>query len=250
MKNHHTLPGNISRAAFAIGVLVLSCSVATAQTAVAPKNADSPVPALVLPAPVAAASKGANPATGNEVFSLGLKWNESVRHFAVSVPNTGPSAVTVLGVQATGGLYVTSIPTTIPAKGTANLNLLFASDAGSSLSAGVVKLLTSAGLITVEVNADRAQVAQFSASTLTWEQGSAASAQTVTLTMNGGTAVPTGVKAMGTGNTATLSSLGSGKYAIQITPASTASVETFPVIVSFQPALPGVPGVIGCQIVP
>jgi hypothetical protein len=33
-----------------------------------------------------------------------------------------------------------------------------------------------------------------------------------------------------------------------VTPASTARAETFPVIVTFNPVLPGVSGAIGCQV--
>jgi len=203
----------------------------------------------VIPTAVATNLVGKASGDGHAIFSLGLNWNESVRHFSVAVPNTASVPVTVLGVQPTGGLYLTLFPNTIPANGTGDFHCLLLADSDGGATVDFIKVLTTNGTIVAEVRHDRTAVAQFSATSLQWTVGGGATPQSVTLTMSPGTSVPIGVKALGQGNTASLQSTGNQRYTITVTPGSTAKAEGFPVIVSFNPKLPGVSGVIGCEIV-
>jgi len=218
--------------------------------AVAPATADSPVPSVVVPSVKAAVDAGVDSHTKNKAFNLGLKWNENARHFSVAVPNSKKFPLDVIGVQPSGGLFITSIPKVIPAQGTADVNVLLVGETGSVQETSVLRVLTSGGEIVVQVNHTREQVAQFDSTKVKWIQGSKPAAQTVTLTMAPNTAVPTGVRVMGSNATAKLTALGNSQYSITLTPISTANASTFPAVVSFQPSLPGVSGVIGCEISP
>lgn len=202
----------------------------------------------IIPLPMAARLTGVSASDGHSVFSIGMNWNESVRHVSVSVPSSFPGDVTVLGVQGSSDVFVTDFPRTIPAGGTAEVHLLVMAGQGGESSTENFRILTTGGILSAELQRSRSEVAQFNATNLKWSLGGAAEPQTVRLTMTPGTAVPIGVHAFGPGNSATISSDGDGVYTISVTPASTARAETFPVIVTFNPVLPGVSGAIGCQV--
>jgi hypothetical protein len=205
-------------------------------------------PAAATPSPVAASLVGTSTSDGHPIFSLGLNWNESLRHVSVEIPNNFGSAVTVLGVQATGGLFITAFPSSIPANANGDFHVLVVAPVGGEASSDFVRVMTSGGLLTAELQHNRASVFQVSPTFLQWSVGSAASSQTVTLTVTPGTTVPIGVQASGPGNTAVLSQTGAQQYTITVTPGSTAAVETFPVTIQFNPTLPGVSSVIPCSV--
>jgi hypothetical protein len=181
---------------------------------------------------------------------LNLALNETQRVFTVSVSNTGSAVMSVLGVQTTNGLYVVQLPTTIPAHGSAVFTLLYYSKTGVATTSDLLRVLTDQGEVDVSVDHARAPAIQFSSTSLQWQQGEASSAKSVTFTISGGAAVPDSVTALGSGNSAQVSSLGNGNYQLTVTPGSTAKPLSFPVMINLQPALPDVVPVVTCTIAP
>jgi hypothetical protein len=204
-----------------------------------------PIGQTSYPPPVIAAT--AFPAS----LSLGLGWNESYRT-GVSLPinNTGTSPLTILGVQSSANLFVESFPTTVAPNGQGTISLIYFSRYNATGESDVVRVLTSSGEVDIPVAHARASAFQTSAQQLTWHVNDPLTPQTVTLTMATNTAVPQAVAALGTGNAATITSSGENIYQITVTPGSTSTAGSFPVIVTLNPTLPGGPVLISCTISP
>jgi hypothetical protein len=214
----------------------------------------APIFALLAAAALAADKRPVNePVTTQPTppsMSLRLKWDESSRTFNVPVANDESRVLRVLGVQATAGLFVVDFPKTIPPHGSADFTFLYAARPGLGGTADVIRVRTDRGEKVVQINHDREPTAQLDSLALNWQQDEAARGKSVILTVPARTAVPKGVKAMGSGNAAELQPLGDGRYRVTVTPASTAKPQKFPVFVQLEPAVPGVANVILCSVEP
>lgn len=217
---------------------------------VASLHAQSKLTPDTLPDPVAVTKSATKSSITDQTFSLGLKWNETARHFSVPLINSGAQPLKVLGVQASPGLYLTNFPKNVAPGASSDITVLFVDEAGASSGTDFLKVLTSDGTKIIAINHDRAPVVQFDQSSLTWAQGDAVAAKSVIITVSGGVTKPIGVKALNAGHKAILTDLGNGKWSVAVTPSSTKSATRFPVKVEFSPALPGVPGLIICDVAP
>ena len=236
-----------------IPVLLLVCCLPVAALAQAPRQVvvkdPTPVelpasrslegPAISLPT----AEKPEVPAR-----SLGLAVGESLRVFDIKVQNAEEQPLKVFAAQTTSGLYLVDFPRAIPAKGEGAVTVVYLAKPGSSGTADLVRLLTDRGEKTVQIDHGRAQVVSLDASSLQWKQGDKAGTKSVIITVAGDATVPKGVRAMGVGNTAAIEALGNNRYRVDITPASTAKAQQFPVFIQFAPELPGVNAVITCSV--
>lgn len=182
--------------------------------------------------------------------SLGLGSNEVLRTFDLVVENTDPKPMAVYGVQSTSGLFVVSFPPVIAGGAKGKVTLIYAAKEGAGGATDLVRLLTDHGEKTIQVAHDREPTVRFDATTLLWQQGEKPSAKSITFTMLSTASVPKGVRALGSGAEAALTSLGNGRYQVSVTPGSTATAETFPVMIEFSPVLPGVATAVYCTITP
>lgn len=237
-----------------LAALLVSASPLAAQIPVPPSTVQTP-PATINPASAQVPTQNAPPPilpakAFPASISLGLAWNESYRT-GVTVPISNPysTALEVLGVQTSGNLFVTDFPKTIGANGTGSMTLIYFSRFNSTGDSDSVRILTDQGEVDIPVAHARAAAYQLSAQRLTWNVGEAPAAKAVTVTFAANTTVPLAATAMGRQNTVTIEPQGGGAYLISVTPASTASPENFPAIVTLNPALPGGPIVIGCSVV-
>lgn len=168
--------------------------------------------------------------------------------FNVTVSNPTGKVATVLGVQTSPGLYISSFPQTIPANGSSAFGLVYYSQPGTSATTDLMRVMTDQGQITVQVDHSRAQVVTFNSTALRWSVGEGSTPKSVTMTVSSGTSTPTSVTALGKGNSAQLLSEGGGTYQIVVTPASTEKPESFSVIVQFNPGLPDVVPIVTCTV--
>ena len=177
-------------------------------------------------------------------LGLGDKQKEGI---AIPISNPTSSAIQILGVQASGDLFIEAFPTSIPAGGTANLTVLYFSTGATSGGSDLVRVLTSGGQMVIPVSHGRPQVVSVSANSLSWAIGDT-SAKTVTITISGGATVPQAARALGVANTATISSQGNGVYEVSIQPGNTAEANRFPVLIDLNPALPDITIGISCSV--
>lgn len=182
--------------------------------------------------------------------SLGLQSNEVLRTFDLIVLNSSERAMTVYGVQTTSGLYVVAYPSTIAANSKGTVTLIYAAKEGIGGTTDLVRLLTNHGEKAIQIVHDREPTVRFDATAIEWRQGEALAAKSITFTMLSSASVPKGVRALGSGAKASLTSLGNGRYQVSVTPGSTATAETFPVVIDFSPVLPGVATAVYCTITP
>jgi hypothetical protein len=182
-------------------------------------------------------------------LALDLGWNESYRAgIQVPISNTGGAALTILGLQVSANLFIENFPSTVGAGGTGTITLIYFSRYNASGESDAIRVLTNLGEVDIPVAHTRMAAYHKDVKDLTWNVNDALTTQTVTLTMASGTTVPQAVTALGTGNTATLTPAGGLVYKIAVTPGSTATAGSFPVIVTLNPSLPGGPLVITCNI--
>lgn len=182
----------------------------------------------------------------NVAIGLGLTDTQK-EGIMVPVSNASSSAVQVLGVQATGDLFIESFPSSIPASSSANLTVLYYGTGGTSGGMDLIRVLTSSGLVVIPVNHGRPQAVALSASSLNWALGETG-VKSVTITITGGATVPMAARAMGVGNTATITSLLNGSYRIDVQPGDTTQANQFPVMVDMNPVLPDVTVAIYCVV--
>jgi|GEM_PF-6126289 len=201
-----------------------------------------------IPAPVEAIAKGVDKSTKLQKFSLGLKWNESGRQFLVPISNPTAAPIDIIGVQATGGLYVSNIPAKIPANGTVKITLLLITREGMSNTHEIVKVLTSIGEQVLQVNHDREPALVFDPSGLRWKVGEANATKDVAVTIKiPGMKLAT-ARCLGGENKATIEDLGSGNYIVHVIAGDTAKPNTFPVFLDTQPRTPGAVAVVHCEV--
>jgi len=223
----------------ALFVFPLLASSLIAQTSVAPPLGQSSYAAPYL------AAKAFPPS-----LSLNLGWNESYREgIAIPISNGNTKPMTVIGVQASPNLFVEDFTRTVPAGGTGSITLVYFSLYNATGDTDIVRILTDSGEVDIPVSHSRVSAYQVDNQQLTWHVNDAAAAKTVNLTMAAGTTTPQSVRALGAGNTATLTPTGGNTYQIAVTPGSTSVAGSFPVIVTLNPTLPGGPLVVTCNIV-
>lgn len=201
-----------------------------------------------LPDPIPANNNTGRSAQGTIHFSLGLKWNETSRHFSVPFANDTDRSIKILGIQTSPRLYLTNFPKSVSSHSTTDLTAFFIDEAGGSNGSDTIKVLTSTGPRTIVIDQDREQVVSFDETSVGWKQGDPTSSKTVTLTVKDGRTNPVAAKVVGTTVSATLKNLGSGKWSVSVTPSTTKTAQRFPVVIEFNPAVPGVTGVINCEI--
>jgi hypothetical protein len=165
----------------------------------------------------------------------------------VPVPNSSTSAIQILGVQASGDLFIESFPASIPAGGSANVTALYFDTGGSSGGTDLIRVLTSSGLVVIPVNHGRPQAVALSANSLSWAIGETG-VKSVTITVSGGVTMPMAARALGVGNSAMITSLLNGSYRIDVQPGNTAQANRFPVMVDLNPVLPDVTIAIYCTV--
>jgi len=183
---------------------------------------------------------------GNVAIGLGLS-DRQKEGILVPVPNVSGSAVQVLGVQATGDLFIENIPNSIPAGGSANVTVLYFSTGGTSGGNDLIRVLTSSGLIVIPVSHGRPQPVTWSANSLSWAIGETG-VKSMTITVTGDATTPMAARALGVGNSATITPLFNGSYRIDVQPGNTAQANVFPVIVDLSPVLPDVTIAIYCTV--
>jgi len=188
---------------------------------------------------------GSEPVTN---YSLNLQWNQTSANVSLTFPNSSANAITVLGVQTTGNLFVTDFSPSAAAGANCTIDLMFQAQPNTQSDADVIRLLTSDGIKVLRVALGRPQVASFDTSTLTWAVGDPAVAKVATLTLTNGVQAVS-AQAM-SGNSVAVASVGNGVYTISVTPLSTAKPMTFPVVVTLNPAVPNVTPVVTCTVTP
>ncbi|HEX2853951.1 MAG TPA: hypothetical protein VHO24_11985 [Opitutaceae bacterium] len=177
-----------------------------------------------------------------------VKWNESSLGVTVNYRHEGRTPLKVQGVKTTAGFFIVDYPRTIPPGGTGAIELIASAKPNTNGEQELVTLLSEQGEKTVRVIFEREAAVSFAATKLSWTIGEAVSAKTVAFVVMPSTAIPTKVRALGSGNTAVLEPVDKTNYRVRITPGSTAKAQQFPVIVEFEPALPGVSTVIYCSV--
>lgn len=181
-------------------------------------------------------------------YELALVWNE--RGSAVlTVPfkNSTEHPLRILGVQATGGLFVGDFPTTVAPGKEDGIAFVYQAPDNTDGDIDLIRVLTDQGVKEVRVKLARQLAASFSTRRLVWRVGEAKESKTADITVAANTTVPRAVRTT-KGNTATLEFLASGLFRIKVAPGSTAEAQTFPVFVDFDPALPGGSVVLTCVV--
>lgn len=186
---------------------------------------------------------GIQPNTG---YSLPLVWNQTQATIALEYDNATSQTLTIQGIQCTGDLFVVNYPSSIAANGSGTINLIYLAQPQTQSGGNVLRLLTSAGIKLITVANNRPTVATLSSTTLKWTVGETASPKSVTLSLTNGLSV-TGATAM-KGNQATVTSNGNGIYTITVTPQSTTSPGSFPVVIQLSQDLPNATPIITCTI--
>lgn len=182
--------------------------------------------------------------------SLNLKDGEMLRTFGVTVQSDEDQPLKIFGAQTTGGLYVVDFPAEISTKGQGTVTLLYIARQNATGTTDLLRLMTNRGEKVVQVEHGRQAAVVYDATALQWSEGEGNITKSITFTMVSSVAVPKGVRALGTGNSAVLVALGDNRYRVDVTPASTAKAGQFPVMIQFAPLLPDAPAVISCQILP
>lgn len=194
----------------------------------------------------AASSGPTTTIVGGVAIGLGLTDTQK-EGIMVPVPNSSSSAVQVLGVQASGDLFIENFPSSIPAGGSVNITALYFSTGGSSGGTDLIRVLTSSGLIVIPVNHGRPQPVSISANSLSWAIGETG-VKSVTITVTGGSTMPKAARALGVGNTAAIAFQQTGSYRIDVQPGNTWQANRFPVMVDLDPILPDVTIAIYCTV--
>ncbi|HEX2855458.1 MAG TPA: hypothetical protein VHO24_19640 [Opitutaceae bacterium] len=181
-----------------------------------------------------------------QTVKMNLKWNDAQAGFRIPVQNSSDEPLKIDAIQSSGDLFIVSFPGTIPPRGSDDVMAILDARPGTSSDTDVIRLKTSQGDKTILVEHVREKVVALDRQELVWAVGEQG-AKSATLTIAGGVTKLTKVRAL-KGATATLTDAGAGKVLITVTPKSTDAPASFPVILDFDPALPGATPVITCTI--
>lgn len=162
--------------------------------------------------------------------SLALGRDEALRVFSVTLKNDEEQELKIYGVQTTSGLFVVDFSRTVPAGGQASVSLVYLAKPGVDSTGDSVRLLTDRGEKTIELKHDRPVVARLETKSLQWQVGEKPATKSVFVTVVPRTSVPKGARAMGKGNMANVEPVGENRYRVDVTPASTDSLQEFPVL--------------------
>lgn len=179
------------------------------------------------------------------VYELVAKWNDRGGNNLFTVPfkNDFGKPLQVLGVQATGGIFITDYPGKVAGKKAETIAFVYNAADNTDGDFDVIRLLTNFGVRDIHVKIAREEAVQFDARELRWSAGGAADTKTVTLTLAAGTVTPVRARATG-GHQAVLEAVNATTWRVKITPGSTAKSGQFAVFVDFDKALPGKAAVI------
>lgn len=178
-------------------------------------------------------------------YELVAKWDDrgGKNLFTVPLKNDFGKPLQVLGAQATGGIFVTDYPLSVPGKSEDTIGFVYMAADNADGDLDVIRVLTNLGVRDIHVRITREEAVRFDTRELRWTAGGAAETKTVTLTVTAGTVVP--VKARATaGHQAVLEAVDATTWRVKVTPASTVKSGQFAVFLDFDKALPGKAAVI------
>jgi hypothetical protein len=183
-------------------------------------------------------------------YELPLKWNDQASALlSVPVSNGGKETLSVLGIQATSGIFISDFPTAIEPGKTDAISFIYHSPENSDGTAELIRLLTNQGIKEVRIRLVREQAVTADTREVSWAVGEERSAKLVTLTAKPGTVRPVRVATAG-GNQVKLEAVNETTWTIAVTPESTARSARFPVFVYFDKRLPGAAVVIQGSVEP
>lgn len=191
--------------------------------------------------PAAALTKGSGTSESRNIptYDLALKWNDSLSTVLTApITNTAKSAMTVLGVQATSGIFISEYPPGVGVGKTEMVSFIYNAAANSDGDTELIRLLTNQGIQEMRVRLTREKVVTLDTKEVQWTVGQPPSTKVVSLTVAAGTAKPTKVT-VGGDNQAVLKAISSTSWTISITPGTTTRTTKFPVFVEFDKNLPG-----------
>jgi len=180
-------------------------------------------------------------------FSVGMKWNEASRHLSVPIDNSDDTPLKVLGVQSSTGLFITSFPSNVPAHGSKDLTVMFIEDRLQESDGGYLRLLTSKGIVNINIATDREKVVFFDTKRLVWARSELGVEKSFAIEVPTGVSVPIDLRPI-QGVELKLTAVGSNKWTVSVKPTTALTRRAFPVFVEFSPILPGAQTVVACEI--
>lgn len=175
----------------------------------------------------------------SSTYELDLQWNDKLSGVLTApVKNPSIKPLKILGVQATGGLFVGDFPTTVAPQKEDTVAFIYHAADNSDGSVEVIRLLTDQGIKEIKINLLREDVVQADTRELHWTVGDKPEEKVVTLTANPTAVIPVRVRASGD-NVATLETVSPTTYRIRVSPGSTSRSGQFAVFVDFNKDLPG-----------
>jgi len=172
-------------------------------------------------------------------YELALKWDErNTAVLTVPLKNTSERPLKILGVQATGGLFVGDFPTTVAPGKEDSITFVYQAPGDTDGDTDLIRVLTDQGVRQIIVKLARAAAAQLASREVRWTVGDTPAAKSITLTVAAGTVAPRRLRVSG-GHQAVLEKTGDTTWQVKVTPASTAKSGQFAVFVDFDQPLPG-----------
>ena len=215
----------------------------------------APLPAQAQPKGlVLSATIALRPATGADekvpTYELPLTWSDQASALlSVPVSNGEKQALTVLGIQATSGIFISDYPNAIEPGKTDAISFIYNAPESSDGTAELIRLLTNQGIKEVRIHLQREQAVMADTREVRWSVGEEGAAKIVTLSVKPGTVRPVRVATVG-GNRAKLEAVNETTWTIAVAPESTAQSSRFPIFVYFDKRLPGAALVIQGSVQP
>ena len=162
----------------------------------------------------------------------------------IAVDNTSTQLMTVVGVQCTANLFVSSFDAKIPAGKSGRVSVVYDGQNSSSSGPEFIRVKSNFGIQQIQVNVERPVVLTLSQKDVVWSLGEAPLVKSVIIKIQNRVAVLSSVNAIGAQRSASLVDLGNGQYRVDIEPGETNTKTKFPIVLGFTPDLPGMPHVI------
>lgn len=166
-----------------------------------------------------------------------LAWDKSIKELAFTLENPGATALTVMGVQSTSGLWVVQFPAVVGAKSTGRIDAILEAKLGHQSAFELLRVKTSAGERVFSVRVDRPPLLTFDATVLRWAKNETVPKQVLVRCNDRGVTVQAVSAAYGHG--AVLERVSPDLYRVTVTPSLTSKRKTFPVSLTLDPAIPG-----------
>lgn len=177
-------------------------------------------------------------------YELSAKWDDRGSGvLTVPFKNFSDRSLEIIGVQATGGLFIADFPSKIASGKEDALSAVYVPVENSDGDFEQIRIYTDQGTREIWIKVVRDAVVKLDTRELVWTTGAPAETRSITLSVATGTVRPVRVKAVG-GHHAVLEPAGDGVWRIKVTPASTAKSGKFLVVVDFDKTLPGLAPVI------